>query len=96
VFAFRQGRNARVIPFQRYTGDNTMIVADHVAEAILRYNVDKVFIDGVGVGGGVVDRLVQMGYSNVIITVLSSPKRATSTPISNGSLLLYSLSNTLA
>jgi hypothetical protein len=72
VFAFRQGRNARVIPFQRYTGDNTMIVADHVAEAILRYNIDKVFIDGVGVGGGVVDRLVQMGYSNVIIEVAGS------------------------
>jgi hypothetical protein len=31
-----------------------------------------VFIDGVGVGGGVVDRLVQMGYSNVIIEVAGS------------------------
>jgi hypothetical protein len=64
VFAFRQGRNARVIPFQRYTGDNTMIVADHVAEAILRYNIDKVFIDGVGVGGG--ERVVYpFSYGNV-------------------------------
>jgi hypothetical protein len=70
VFAFRQGRNARVIPFQRYTGDNTMIVADHVAEAIVRYNVDKVFIDGVGVGGGVVDRLVQMGYSSSLSSLM--------------------------
>jgi hypothetical protein len=31
-----------------------------------------VFIDGVGVGGGVVDRLVQMGYSNIIIEVAGS------------------------
>jgi hypothetical protein len=31
VLAFRQGRSARVIPFQRYLGDDTMIVANHVA-----------------------------------------------------------------
>jgi hypothetical protein len=28
VFAFRQGRNARVIPFKRYLGDDTMIIAN--------------------------------------------------------------------
>jgi phage terminase large subunit-like protein len=39
-----------------------MIIANNVAEAIEKYKVDKVFIDGVGVGGGVVDRLNQMGY----------------------------------
>jgi hypothetical protein len=32
-----------------------MIIANNVAEAIEKYKVDKVFIDGVGVGGGVVD-----------------------------------------
>jgi hypothetical protein len=44
VFAFRQGRNARVIPFKRYLGDDTMIIANNVAEAIEKYKVDKVFI----------------------------------------------------
>jgi hypothetical protein len=33
-----------------------MIVAEHVAKAIEVYKVDKTFIDGVGVGGGVIDR----------------------------------------
>ena len=69
VLAFRQGRNARVIPFQRYLGDDTMIVAEHVAKAIEVYKVDKTFIDGVGVGGGVIDRLNQMGYKNRIVEV---------------------------
>ena len=72
VFAFRQGRNARVIPFQRYLGDDTMIVADHVARAIEIYKVDKTFIDGIGVGGGVVDRLKQMGYGTRIVEVAGS------------------------
>ena len=72
VFAFRQGRNARVIPFKRYLGDDTMIIANNVAEAIEKYKVDKVFIDGVGVGGGVVDRLNQMGYKSKIIEVAGS------------------------
>jgi hypothetical protein len=57
------------IPFQRYLGDDTMIVADHVARAIEIYKVDKTFIDGIGVGGGVVDRLKQMGYGTRIVEV---------------------------
>jgi hypothetical protein len=40
-----------------------------VAKAIEVYKVDKTFIDGVGVGGGVIDRLNQMGYKNRIVEV---------------------------
>ena len=72
VLAFRQGRNARVIPFQKYLGDDTMVVANHVAKAIEMYKVDKTFIDGIGVGGGVVDRLNQMGYKSRIVEVAGS------------------------
>jgi len=39
-----------------------MDLAEKVASAIQKYNPDAVFIDGGGVGGGVVDRLKQLGY----------------------------------
>jgi hypothetical protein len=36
---------------------------------LLKYKVEKTFIDGVGVGGGVVDRLKQMGFMPKIVEV---------------------------
>lgn len=62
VIRFRKGRDARSIPPIRMKGADTMAVAGAVAAAIERYNPDAVFVDGAGVGGGVVDRLHQMGY----------------------------------
>lgn len=62
VMRFRQGRDARSYPTIRLKGADTMAVADAVAGAIEKYKPDAVFIDGGGVGGGVVDRLSQMGY----------------------------------
>lgn len=62
VIRMRRGRDARTYPSFRYKGLDTMQVAANVAELIDKWSPDAVFVDGGGVGGGVVDRLKQMGY----------------------------------
>lgn len=62
VIRFRKGRNARLIEPIKYKGVDTMQLAANVADYINRYSPDAVFVDGGGVGGGVVDRLKQLGY----------------------------------
>lgn len=62
VIRFRQGREAKSIAPIRYKGMNTMDLATESANLIDRYNPTAVFVDGGGVGGGVVDRLKQLGY----------------------------------
>jgi hypothetical protein len=65
VIAFRQGRDANSIRWQDYKKISTVQFARHIAEAIDKYDPDAVFVDGNGVGGGVVDMLRDMKY-NVI------------------------------
>lgn len=62
VVRFRRGRDARSIPPYRFKGLNTMELSDEVGRLIDQYNPDACFVDGGGVGGGVVDRLKQLGY----------------------------------
>lgn len=62
VIRMRKGRDARTWPVFRYKGLSTMALSDNVAGLIDKYNPDAVFVDGGGVGGGVIDRLHQMGY----------------------------------
>lgn len=62
VIRMRRGRDARSFETVRYKGVNTMQLAAHVADLIDLENPDAVFVDGGGVGGGVVDRLKQLGY----------------------------------
>lgn len=72
VIRFRQGRDARTIEPKSYRGYNTMELSQEVAELIDLYNPNAVFVDGGGVGGGVVDRLKQLGYR--VIEVQSGEK----------------------
>jgi hypothetical protein len=65
VFAFREGDAVKHI--SRFRGLDTMETAGRAAEAIVARRPDAVFIDGVGVGGGVVDRLRQLGFPIVDI-----------------------------
>lgn len=60
VIFFRKGRDARSLPPLVLRGVDTMTLAGHVSEAYRRYAADAVFVDGGGVGGGVVDRLRQL------------------------------------
>lgn len=51
----RKGRDARSIPRRVYNGLSTVDLAAKVFEAYSEYHADGIFIDGGGVGGGVVD-----------------------------------------
>ena len=58
---FRWGRSARHIPPTRIRGFDTMAVANVIHRLQQEHQPDAIFIDGGGVGGGVVDRCRQLG-----------------------------------
>lgn len=57
VIYFRKGRDAQSIPPIRLRGVSTVELAGKVSELYFKYHVDAIFIDGGGVGGGVVDNV---------------------------------------
>lgn len=61
VILLRQGA-ALAGPIRRHRGLDLMQFAALVAERIAADRPDAVFVDGAGVGGGVVDRLRQLGH----------------------------------
>ena len=63
VIVVRQGRNAAFAPMERYRGLDTMQLAARAARLIATHAPDAVFVDETGVGGGVVDRLRQLGHA---------------------------------
>lgn len=65
VIYIRRGRDARTTDMFTYQGADTMAVAARVMVEMDRLRPDGVFIDEGGVGGGVVDRCRQLGYSVV-------------------------------
>ncbi len=64
VIYIRKGRDGRSIDPVRIRGvrggADTMTVAGKAAELYAQYKADAIFVDGGGVGGGVVDRLRQL------------------------------------
>ncbi len=60
VLFFRKGRDARTIPRRIYNGLSTVDLATRVFDAYTEYRTDCIFIDGGGVGGGVVDNVRNM------------------------------------
>ena len=60
VLRFRRGRDARSIAPMKLRIRDTMQLAARVIEQIHLHRADALFIDGGGVGGGVVDRCRQM------------------------------------
>jgi len=46
-----------------------MQLASRFAEAINKHNPDTVFIDAIGIGAGVYDRLCQLGYGDIVVPV---------------------------
>lgn len=65
VIYARHGRDAQSRVPEIYSGLDTMQVASRVVEAMERYGAKAVFVDDGGVGGGVVDRLHQLGHMEV-------------------------------
>ncbi len=64
VFTRRQG--LWTAPQQRWHGLNTMELAARMAAEIRRYNPALVIIDGGAMGPGVIDRLRQLGFTNIV------------------------------
>lgn len=67
VLCRRRGRDARSLPWLRFPQLDTMQLAARVAELIDQHKrmgdpIDAIFVDGGGVGGGVIDRLRQLGH----------------------------------
>jgi hypothetical protein len=78
----RQGNDARSHGFTTYETQDTMTLVGLVTEAIAKYRPHGVFIDETGVGGGVVDRLAQMGHDVVGVNFGSgSDHHVTGTPV---------------
>lgn len=78
TIAVRRGRDAKTRPWEVFgKGDrrqrDTMQLAAHVAHMIDDMRPDATFVDEGGVGGGVIDRLNQMGYD---ITPVNSSSAA--------------------
>lgn len=63
VIVVREGRKIDKSLIFRYRGIDLMTTVGHISEKIEKYNPEAVFIDDGGLGGGVVDRLKQLGYN---------------------------------
>ncbi len=61
VIYVRQGLHTRKV--RKFREKSTMELASYVAEEIREQDPDAVFVDVVGIGAGVVDRLRQLGFS---------------------------------
>ena len=67
VIWLRHGRDADTPGFKRYSGVDTMTLASEVARLAGEFRPDAVFIDGGGVGAGVIDRCRQLGVDVIEI-----------------------------
>jgi hypothetical protein len=67
VIQVRRGRDARTVPAVRFQGIDTMQLVGHITSVIssLGGRVDALFVDETGVGGGVIDRLRQLGLQPI-------------------------------
>ena len=57
-----------VVDIQRFRGLDTMQFVGHIATEVEQHSPQQVFVDGVGVGGPVVDRLRQLGHKVVDVS----------------------------
>src|SRR5205823_7393623 len=60
VIYLRKGRDGRSLERRRFQGISTVELATKVHEVFFQCHVDGIFIDGGGVGGGVVDNVRNM------------------------------------
>ena len=67
VIVMRTGRDAESKEWHRYRGVDTMTLSSEVARLAQQYQPDTIFIDGGGVGGGVVDRCRQLAVEVIEI-----------------------------
>lgn len=73
IIAFRKGRDATIIDWEKHRKIDTMQLAARVAALYEQYHCDAVFVDEGGVGGGVIDRLRMLRVPVVGINFGSKP-----------------------
>jgi hypothetical protein len=76
VIYIRKGRDGRTHPPLKYRGIDTMQLAARVAEQYEFYRADAIFVDGGGLGGGVVDRLRQLRIPVIEVNFGADPDRS--------------------
>jgi hypothetical protein len=62
VIRYRRGRDARSIPPRKFRGVDTVQLVGYIAEEVERHAPVAIFVDGNGVGGGVVDQLKALRF----------------------------------
>lgn len=83
VIAFRRGRDAYSEPWKSYAKLDTMEVAARIADEYNRIRPNALFIDETGVGAGVVDRLLQLGFPVQAVNFGSNPDNLTDAKVAN-------------
>ena len=73
VIRFRQGRDARSFPIKKFKGRDLMELSSEVMFLADKLEPEMIFVDGGGVGGGVVDKLKSMGYRVTEVQFGSKP-----------------------
>lgn len=79
VLVPRRGRDARSIPWETFKGADTMQLAARVNELHTTHRFDAIFVDGGGVGGGVIDRLRMLGLPVIEVQFGGSADRGVRT-----------------
>lgn len=72
VICFRRGRDARSIPWLKFKGVDTVELVNAIAFHADKYRPEAIFVDGGGVGGGVVDQLKSLKYKVIEVQAGSS------------------------
>lgn len=72
AIAYRRGRVVEKI--ERLGGLSTMEIVGHIVRIIEQDHPAAVCVDCAGLGGGIVDRLVELGYGNIVIPIYGSSR----------------------
>ena len=72
TFAFREGRKVHWV--KRKLKYSTMDTVGEVVQLHKQYRFKRIFVDVIGVGAGVVDRLRELGLGNIVVAVNSSER----------------------
>ncbi len=76
VICFRKGRDAKTYPWKKFKGASTVQLASAIAELAVKFKVDAIFVDGNGVGGGVVDNLAAWKFNVIEVQAGAAPNDA--------------------
>ncbi len=71
VIAIRQGDEFK--PYHVLQGKNTMEVSRYIARLANQYKPQAIFIDVIGLGAGVFDRLEELGFPVIAVNVAETP-----------------------